>query len=804
MAFGGAYNPPYLSDSAQFGFNQPTRQQTIYPSPTMPPPLPVGEGLFTSNPGSPLGSPYYEGNYSYSGRVNSPPSRSNSLGLLSTKRQQWIQQATERTRSLQSGSFHPSAISWSYVSNGILPQNAIDLGNEAESMYLCRSFYENQLRVGRVTPTPEGLKAFITCKGKDILVKEYEVLIQSLSPPQFSFARSQTANLSVQSSAPKASNKDLVDIVFIVDDSDSMDGSRWREVRDALLGITETCRDVDADGFDLFFLNHDFSKRDILDEQGVLEAFNTVGSPDGATPTGARLRKVLDLYLPKLEQRASKPVSIVVITDGDPSDDVEQVIVDATQRLETFQLHPSQLSIHFVQIGDDPAAAAALKHLDDALEHKYQIPDIVETTINQGYRSFTTETLSSVVRSLMKKQSIQGSLLGPSLPAPSLPGPSLPGPSLLGGPSLPSPKPFNPLMQSSARSGATQPSNLNPQKSLTPVGQRFANRKDWIHQAKQLTAATLTPNLSPSSLRSYTWIFVESGVPPANSIICGNENNQDTFFARSFYEGQLRYGTIIAGASKATVIGNGGREASVEQYEVLVQASSTFYSFVSEPSVAQNSGDNMDVVLIIDDSDSMTTDGRWNQARDALASVAENSYRFDDDGVDMFFINNEIFRKNIKTRNEVIQLFNSITPDGATPTGARLRSVLQEYIPLVEQRARTQSVPKPVNVIVITDGDPTDDVETIIVQAAQQLHRVQVPERLLGIQFVQIGNDLDATRALQKLDSALEKKHNIRDMVDTTLYDPSHPELTAEMVYKILFGAISKQVDHIGELKLAI
>ena len=44
----------------------------------------------------------------------------------------------------------------------------------------------------------------------------------------------------------------------------------------------------------------------------------------------------------------------------------------------------------------------------------------------------------------------------------------------------------------------------------------------------------------------------------------------------------------------------------------------------------------------------MTTAGRWNETRDALASVAASSHRFDDDGLDLFFINNEIFRKNIR------------------------------------------------------------------------------------------------------------------------------------------------------------
>ncbi|KAJ8079829.1 hypothetical protein PM082_016653 [Marasmius tenuissimus] len=796
--FTGGFNTGYVSGSAQYGYTQ----QTTNPySPTRSPPLPTGDGIFgplsvgsmfieilslnswlTSpflKPSTPMGSTCFEGRAGTPGRVGTPTTRLSFYGG-STKKQQWIQQATERTSNLQSGAFQPNAISWLFVNNGILPPNAVNLGSETESVFLCRSFYE--VRVGRVVSAPEGPRAFVACKGKEIQVKEYEVLVQSLAFPQFTFASSQTTQ-TVQTqvvSSPVqitagSSPKDLVDIVFIVDDSDSMEGSRWREVREALVGITQTCADLDADGFDLFFLNNDYTQGSILNEMSVLEAFRYVDSPDGATPTGARLNKVLDFYISKLERdRSSKPVSIVVITDGDPSDNVESVIVAAAQRLEAARINPNHLGIHFVQIGDDPAATKALKILDDALEHRYQIP--VQTTVEFGHQTFTSDTLSFVLQTMLKKQTIQ------TMPAPK----------------IASPKPFSATAQSPLLSPASSKpaSSLGPQVGSSPSGRKFVNRKDWIQQAKQLTAAALTPNVNPGSFVPYAWVFVESGVPPANSIVCGKENDQDTFFARSFYEGQLRYGTIASGASKA-IVANNGREASVEQYEVLVQASGFLYSFFAGPSEPANAGPTMDVVLVVDDSDSMNTEGRWNQARDALASVAESSHRFDDDGVDLFFINNMTFRKNIRTRNEVVNLFNSIYPDGATPTGARLKRVLDEYIPLVEQRLRTQSTVKPVNIIVITDGDPTDDVESVIVEAALWLHRAQIPERLLGIQFVQIGNDQDATRALKRLDKSLESKYNIR--VHTTPYNPANPELTGDVMFKILWGALDRQVDLVGE-----
>lgn len=66
----------------------------------------------------------------------------------------------------------------------------------------------------------------------------------------------------------------------------------------------------------------------------------------------------------------------------------------------------------------------------------------------------------------------------------------------------------------------------------------------------------------------------------------------------------------------------------------------------------------------------------------------------------------------------------------------------------------------------------------------------------MGIQFVQLGSDPHATEALQDLDDELANKHNIRDMVDTTLY--SGQSLTTELLGKILLGGINRRVDKKG------
>ena len=66
----------------------------------------------------------------------------------------------------------------------------------------------------------------------------------------------------------------------------------------------------------------------------------------------------------------------------------------------------------------------------------------------------------------------------------------------------------------------------------------------------------------------------------------------------------------------------------------------------------------------------------------------------------------------------------------------------------------------------------------------------------MGIQFVQLGSDPQATEALREMDDELANRHNIRDMVDTTLY--TGQRLTTDLLGKILLGGINRRVDRKG------
>jgi len=241
-----------------------------------------------------------------------------------------------------------------------------------------------------------------------------------------------------------------------------------------------------------------------------------------------------------------------------------------------------------------------------------------------------------------------------------------------------------------------------------------------------------------------------------------------------------------------------GKERDVDSYEVLVEANfPTRWVYQPLPTplplgAPQFSLADFKLVVIVDDSDSM--DGAlWSEARDALAGVAELSRLKGGEGLDIYCLNSHHYRSDLRTEFEVRDFFNSIVPEGQTPIGAKLRQILNHYVPKVEDPNLRG---KPISILVITDGVPTDDPKSVIVEFARRLDAKNVPLRQLGIQFVQIGDDPDATEALKELDDDLGPTHSIRDIVDTTPFSKTEPNLCADVIIKIVLGAINSTLDN--------
>ncbi|KUI55336.1 hypothetical protein VP1G_02614 [Cytospora mali] len=202
--------------------------------------------------------------------------------------------------------------------------------------------------------------------------------------------------LAIQVSTPEDPYAFLTsfDTIFVIDDSGSMVGRSWREVQSALSSITPICTAHDADGVDIYFLNHrspypaphpphqaqgkaSGGYANVTDASAVERIFTAV-RPGGMTPTGTRLNHILKAYLRHYEaavERAGgdpdatdvKPINLIMITDGVPSDDPESVLLSVAQKLDRLEAPPHQVGVQFFQVGNEAGAAEALRALDDDL-----------------------------------------------------------------------------------------------------------------------------------------------------------------------------------------------------------------------------------------------------------------------------------------------------------------------------------------------------------------------------------------------------------------------------------------------------
>lgn len=235
-----------------------------------------------------------------------------------------------------------------------------------------------------------------------------------------------------------------------------------------------------------------------------------------------------------------------------------------------------------------------------------------------------------------------------------------------------------------------------------------------------------------------------------------------------------------------------------------------------------------ELVFVVDDSTSMLSE-RWTEAEDVLAGVAQRCALHgpeENNGIDLYFLNHrsrsttensghatgisgaaneegyEVLDRpaaqgeeggytNIKTAEEVREIFGRVQPRGLTPFGNRVAQILDPYVRRVEdmmiarlsagrgvyanhdhqhhhhhhyryyymdEKERKQNDVKPLYMIAITDGAFTDDAEKVLVEAARRLEGCRAAVGQVRVQFFQLGNDQRARQFLQVLEGGLTKQ----------------------------------------------
>lgn len=154
----------------------------------------------------------------------------------------------------------------------------------------------------------------------------------------------------------------------------------WEETGKALEMLIQIFIESGSDGIDIYFLNHPDSShcKNVTSARTFMEIFHAM-QPSGGTPTGHRLNNILESYLQRFEENnAIKPMNIIAIMDGVPSDDVESVVTSATGRLDELRADPWQIGIQFFEVGKQCSA------LEPNRKVHGRLPDMVDATSCSG------------------------------------------------------------------------------------------------------------------------------------------------------------------------------------------------------------------------------------------------------------------------------------------------------------------------------------------------------------------------------------------------------------------------------------
>jgi len=195
-----------------------------------------------------------------------------------------------------------------------------------------------------------------------------------------------------------------------------------------------------------------------------------------------------------------------------------------------------------------------------------------------------------------------------------------------------------------------------------------------------------------------------------------------------------------------------------------------------------------DSMFLVDDSGSMSAENRWTEARAAMIDLANEAIQYDADGIGLHFFNASASADYIKGEDAMLRIIDTVSPGGGTPTGARIDDILGKFIAKLDANIGTSYYGniKPLDLIVVTDGAPTDDPKVVLEKWAAHLDNRKHHPNAVGIQFVQIGNETSAAPHLLSL-----VKGNVRGMVDTIPYNGS---FTPERLTRVLLGAIMPSI----------
>jgi uncharacterized protein YegL len=212
-----------------------------------------------------------------------------------------------------------------------------------------------------------------------------------------------------------------------------------------------------------------------------------------------------------------------------------------------------------------------------------------------------------------------------------------------------------------------------------------------------------------------------------------------------------------------------------------------------------------ETVLIFDDSGSMNSrlnDSplnkpgyqamRWDELK-AFASISvEILTLFDTNGCDIHFLNRPPM-KNVTSYEKIIQLFHK-KPSGYTPLTRALNSVLNENRRVIEEEGKNLLI------LIVTDGEPTDDRGHLKIKEFYKAVAQRQPINKIFINIIACTDDDDSISYLNNMDheianvDVVDDYRNERNEVKAH-FGGQYPFSYGDYVVKSLVGSIDPQLD---------
>ncbi|KIJ65597.1 hypothetical protein HYDPIDRAFT_27595 [Hydnomerulius pinastri MD-312] len=373
---------------------------------------------------------------------------------------------------------------------------------------------------------------------------------------------------------------------------------------------------------------------------------------------------------------------------------------------------------------------------------------------------------------------------------------------------------------------------------LSPTA--FVSKSTWQHEG-EISSGSIKANGTPLPL---VWILVEDNVIPPHAVPFAKDHRGDLYIARALLEGELHLGRAAHHLKSGALINYRGRDHETSTYEVLACAPKLIWGIATSPGGAQYQQGNVIlgnyhpdptqrspdmtrrslllkdlrrvipdgmvldpaaerrqeafkaldgtmVVFLVHDSRSMRQ-SYWNQVRDALIRMLDIVHQHGAGGYDLC-LSSEGERKRRVQERDLRKIFDTVSRKDKVPLAATLEKLLNLYIPLLNSESKNRAV------IVVMSCDVTADqqkIPGIIVEAARQLQRKNIPEDMFDVQFMQVGSEQATTDAFNDMSDHLKEAYMLRDIGDVTTFASTKARFDADYIATVLAGGIHKDLNN--------